>query len=94
MCESNKQLIKTTLKNGVTKDNGPYYVLTEKDSNKKTLTESVPKEKLDFYYKEIEKYKTYVALTKRYEELSIEASRILSDGSHGDDKLKKNRTLK
>jgi hypothetical protein len=87
----NKQIIKSPLKDGSIKENGPYYILTTKDSNGKTITESIAREELDFYAQEVEKYKEFKDLTNRFEYLSEELSRLKSDTQKTDGKLKKNK---
>ena len=88
----NEQVIKTKKKDGSVKENGPYYILTSKDSNGKTLTESIPADKLGFYQQEIENYKEYKTLTEKYEALSVESSKIIgSDENLLAEKLKKNK---
>jgi len=90
----NEQIIRTTLKDGSVKENGPYYILTSKDSKGKTVTESVALEKLDFIKEEIENYREFKDLTNRYEYLSEQSSKIKSDGFLLGEKLKKNKRSK
>jgi hypothetical protein len=91
----NEQKIKTRQKDGSIKSNGPYYILTSKDSNGKTITESIPEEKLEFYRQEIENYKKYKKLTSKYETLAEESSKLkLDDNSLLNDKIKKNKKSK
>ena len=71
-----EQIIKTTKKDGTVKMNGPYLLLTTKGSDGKTVTESIPEVKLDFYRQEIENYKEFKILTNRYEALSEESSKL------------------
>ena len=90
-----KQNIKTPQKDGSVKENGPYYVLTSKDPNGKTLTESVPKEKLEFFKQEINNYKEFKDLTNKYEALAEESSKIKSKSDNPEQEtLKKNRKSK
>jgi hypothetical protein len=90
-----EQIIKTGLKDGSIKENGPYYILTAKDQNGKTITESIPKGKLEFFRQEIEKYKEFKDLANQYEILSEESSKLKSAGIENEtEKLKKNRKLK
>lgn len=91
----NEQTIKTRQKDGSIKGNGPYYILTSKDTSGKTVTESIPKEKLEFYRREIENYKEYKKLVAKYEVLSEESSRRkVKDNNLVVDMSKKNRKLK
>ena len=91
----NEQTIKTNLKDGTVKENGPYYVLTSKDTNGKTVTESIPKKKIEFYKQEIENYKEYKGLIAKYETLSEESSKLKMAGdSLQADKVKKNKKSK
>ena len=89
------QTIKTRQKDGSIKENGPYYILTSKDTSGKTITESIPKEKLEFYKQEIDNYKEYKSLITKYENLSEESSKHKMEGNASQaDKIKKNRKLK
>ena len=89
-----EQYIKTLLNDGSVKENGPYYILTSKDSKGKTVSESIPKGKLEFFKHEIEKYKKFNELAEKYEILSEESSKIKSDNSQAAEKLKKNKRSK
>ena len=90
----NEQIIRTTLKDGSVKENGPYYILTSKDSKGKTITESIASEKLGFLKEEIENYREFKELTNKYEFLSEQSSKIKSDGFLLEEKVKKNKRSK
>lgn len=88
------QYIKTKLKDGTIRENGPYFILTSKDKNGKTVTESIPKESLEFYGREVGKYKEFRELASKYEALSEESSKIKSGNDLLQEKSKKNRKSK
>ena len=90
----NEQIIRTTLKDGSVKENGPYYILTSKDTKGKTVTESIALDQLGFIKEEIENYREYKDLTSKYEFLSEQSSKIKSDGFLLEEKLKKNTRSK
>jgi len=88
------QYIKTKLKDGSIKENGPYFILTSKNKDGKTVTESIPNESLEFFKQEIENYKEFKELANKYEYLSEESSKIKSGYCQTEEKVKKNRRSK
>ncbi|MCL1919181.1 MAG: hypothetical protein FWG14_12970 [Peptococcaceae bacterium] len=75
----NEQTIRTRQKDGSIKENGPYYILTAKDTTGKTITEAIPADKLEFFHQEIKNYKEFKNLTHQYEMLSEESSKLKFD---------------
>ena len=83
----NKTLKAETGSEGNTKQ---YYVLTRKDSKQKTVSESIPAEKLDLYNKQTDNYRLYRELTKEYQQLAEDKARLeLSGDENGTEQEKK-----
>jgi hypothetical protein len=74
------------LKDGTLKERGPFYKLTRKDENNKTVGIAVPKAELDYYKQEVANYQQFRSLTDEYAEVCEQISAI----THIDDEAKKN----
>jgi len=82
--------VKTKLKDGSTKKNGPYHVLSLKGARNKTVGEKIPDEMLESIKTDVENYKLFRELSDEYiavcEQLSKQTTQTIND-----EKLKKNR---
>ena len=65
-----------------------YYVLSTKDENQKTKSESIPVELLSYYEQQTENHQLFKKLTREYRELSEDKSKLMVPESPGDDKKK------
>jgi hypothetical protein len=86
--------VKTKLKCGDTKDNGPYYSLTSKGPNGKTVGEKIPSDLVEFIKAETENYKLYRELSDEYISVCVQQSISISPNSVEADKAKKNKKSK
>jgi hypothetical protein len=87
----NEQYVPVKHKNGETVKKGPYFVLTKKEPGGKTLTRSIPADKIGFVREEAEKYKLFRRLSDEYIEVCEQLS-IMSEGTSRvtDEHAKKN----
>ena len=87
--------VPTKLKGGGEKINGPYYSLTSKGPEGKTVGENIPAGMVEFIKGETENYKTFRELTDEYALLCEQQSRNMAPESPAEaDKAKKNKKSK
>jgi hypothetical protein len=77
---------RTTLKDGTVKEHGPFFKITRKDKNNKSVATTVPKAELDYYKQEAANYKMFRELSDEYAEVCEQISIL----SHADEDAKKN----
>ena len=66
-----------------------YYVLTNKDGNQKTVSESVPVGRLEEYQELSGNYLLFRQLSREYEELADSKARLLMAGADAEKRAKK-----
>lgn len=86
--------VKTKLKGGGTKDNGPYYSLTSKGPNGKTVGENIPSDLVDHVKAETENYRLFRELSDEYINVCVQQSTSMSPSAVEADKAKKNKKSK
>ena len=74
------------LKDGTVAKRGPFYNITTKTGNNKTVTTAVPKKDLEKIRQEVENYKNFRALSDEYIDVCEKISLLTAD----DDEAKKN----
>jgi hypothetical protein len=88
----NNFYVSVKLKNGETAKRGPYYSLTNKGKNGKTISETIPSEKIELIRAEAEKYKLFKQLTGEYIGICEQISIAENDTAGIDtEKAKKNK---
>ena len=88
----NSFYVPVKLKNGEIAKRGPYYSLTNKGENGKTISTSIPPEKIEFTRTEAEKYKLFKQLTGEYIDICEQISIAENDTACIDaEKVKKNK---
>jgi hypothetical protein len=75
-----------TLKDGTVKQRGPFFRITRKDGNNKTVTTPVQKASLDYFRKEVDNYRKFRKLADEYAEVCEQISVL----AYADDDAKKN----
>jgi hypothetical protein len=83
--------VKTKLKSGESKNNGPYYSLTSKGPNGKTIGENIPSNLVEFIKTETENYKLFRELSDEYIDVCVQQSISITSSSAEVDKAKNNK---
>ena len=86
--------VNTKLKNGSVNANGPYYALTSKGPNGKTVGEKIPSDMVEDVIADTENYKKFRELSDEYVSVCEQQSIHLSSDSTEAEKLKKNKRSK
>ena len=83
--------VSTSLKDGSTKPNGPYYTITSKGADGKTIGEKIPADEISIIKADAENYKLFRALSEQYVQICEQASKQQLADNAETGKLKKNR---
>jgi hypothetical protein len=86
--------VKTKLKDGNIKTNGPYYSITLKAAKGKTVGNNIPAELVDLYKSETENYRRFRELSEEYVNVCEEESIQSMEETDAAEKLKKNKRSK
>jgi hypothetical protein len=77
-------------KNGEIIINGPYYNLTRKDANGKTVSQTIPTSETERIKEEVENYRMFKKLCNEYAEVCEQIAIVKTSLRHSDDECKKN----
>ena len=83
--------VTTNLKDGSTKPNGPYYTITSKGADGKTIGEKIPADEVDIVKTDAENYKLFRSLSEQYVQVCEQASKQQLTDNSKTGKLKKNK---
>ena len=86
--------VKSKLKDGTIKTNGPYHTLSLKGANNKTVGEKIPSDMLEFFKTDVENYKRFRELSDEFITVCEQVSKQSAQTEHSDEQLKKNKKSK
>jgi hypothetical protein len=82
--------VKTKLKDGSVKLNGPYHVLSLKGAKNKTMGEKIPNEMLESVQVDVENYKLFRKLSDEYIAVCEQISKQSAHADLSEERSKKN----
>ncbi|MDR3348557.1 MAG: hypothetical protein LBO03_02955 [Acidaminococcales bacterium] len=77
-------------KNGEIIINGPYYNLTRKDANGKTISQTIPTSEAERIKEEVENYRMFKKLCDEYAGICEQIAIVKASLGNSDDECKKN----